>query len=195
MRGKILANILTALTGTLAFSLTLSAPVQAASISYTAVNIAGNQWRVDYTVENDSLSVDLEWFTVYFDSALASNLSVAASPPGWDSLVAQPEPDNGLDGFFDSLALVGLAPGASLGGFAVLFDWLGAAAPGAQSVEVLDPDTFEVLETGRTTNPNTVVPEPASLFLLLAGLIGLVLARCPQSRTTKSGNALRRFSA
>ena len=48
------------------------------------------------------------------------------------------------------------------GGFAVQFTWLGAGTPGAQPFEIVDPDTFQTLESGSTT----VVPLPATGWLL-----------------------------
>jgi len=52
-------------------------------------------------------------------------------------------------------------------GFAVSFDWLGTGEPGAQFYEIIDPDTFETIDSGWT------VPEPGTICLLSFG--GLVL--------------------
>ena len=77
----------------------------AATITFDAVNVAGNTWRYDYSVANTSVSDSIEEFTVFFALGLYSNLSVSATPADWDSLVIQPDPALPADGFFDSLAL------------------------------------------------------------------------------------------
>jgi len=47
-----------------------------------------------------------------------------------------------------------IAIGEHVYGFAVSFDWLGEGEPGAQFYEIIDPDTFETINSGWT------VPEP-----------------------------------
>jgi hypothetical protein len=127
-----------------------SAATRAAVITYEVTSLGGNDWRYDYTVENDG-SASIEQFTVYFDFGLFSNLAVAASPMDWDSIVVDPDVNIPADGFFDSVALVsGLAPGASLSGFSVTFTFLGSGAPGSQPFDIVDPANFEVLSSGRT---------------------------------------------
>ena len=149
----------------------------ATNITYDIQNIAGNTWEYAYTVVNDALSVDIEEFTVYFDLGLYENLVVTSIPADWDPLVIQPNPLVPDDGLYDALALVsGIAPGGSLGGFGVQFDFLGAGMPGGLLFDVVDPDTYASLDSGVTQS--STVPEPASepavVWLLCSGLLGLV---------------------
>ena len=146
----------------------------------------GEYRQYDYTVTNDTLSIDIEEFSIYFDSAAYTNLATVTDlPAGWDSLVIQPElslptPD---DGFYDSLALIsGIAPGDVLGGFSVMFDFIGSGMPGAQSWEILNPFTFATLDQGVTvSNAVTPVPEPDMRWLLLVGLLAGYVANVRRS--------------
>ncbi|NNF15749.1 MAG: hypothetical protein HKN70_03325, partial [Gammaproteobacteria bacterium] len=106
----------------------------ATMMDFTATSLGGDTWRYDYSVTNDTLGVDIDEFTIYFDHNFYANLStVADAPPGWDSIVIQPDPGLPDDGFYDSLALIaGIAPGETLSGFSVTVDYFGAGLPGAQ---------------------------------------------------------------
>ena len=151
-------------------------------IVYEVNNLAGDRWEYRYDVTNDPANTfAIEEFTVYFDLGLYDTLQVGNTPTGWDALVVQPDsgfpPGPGLgDGFYDALAVAvpGIAPGDSVGGFSVQFTYLGTGTPGAQFYEIVDPETFEPLQSGATT---TAVPEPGSLLLLVAGLLILIGTR------------------
>ena len=148
---------------------------QATLISFEVDNIAGNTWEYSYTVENDSLGIDIEEFTIFFDVGLYENLALASAPTGWDPLAVDPLPVLLFDGFYDALALgPGLAPGGSLGGFSVLFDFLGSGTPDSQQFEIIDPNTFQALEFG-TTSVALSIPEPGSAPLFAIGLVLLTL--------------------
>ena len=74
------------------------------------------------------------------------------------------------DGGYDAKALAaGISTGHSVDGFAVSFDWSGAGEPGPQFYQIIDPVTFDPIDSGMT------VPEPATLLLL--GLGGVCVRR------------------
>lgn len=164
----------------LALSLGILGSAQATQINYSAEPIAGSDFRYHYTVTNDSLGLNIDEFTIYFDRNLYNNLVVEASPTDWDPLMVQPDLGIPSDGFFDTLALVaGIAPGDSLGGFTVSFSYLGQGTPGSQPFEILDAN-FTAVDSGVTALPpnnSNSVPEPHGLALLAAGMAGL-WARC-----------------
>jgi hypothetical protein len=162
---KLLFYLVIALSPTSAYSST---------ISYAASNISGNTWRYEYVLANDTPGSTINEFTIFFHLGLYSTLSVLDSPAQWDSLVGQPDPNIPDDGFLDALALSsGLAVNHSISGFSVSFNWLGAGIPGSQTFNVVDPQTFAVLETEQA---QSTVPEPNSASLLSLGLLGLLLS-------------------
>jgi hypothetical protein len=167
---------------------------RAMPVLYELTELGGDRYEYTYELVND-LDFVIEQFTVFFDLGLFANLSVTASPTGWDSLAIQPEPAIPDDGFFDACSSdtlcfgdgVGLAPGESLGGFAVAFDWLGTGRPGGQPYDVVDPLTFASLASGTTLasapsqppgpRPPAEVPEPSTAALMLGGLLAAGAAR------------------
>jgi len=52
-----------------------------------------------------------------------------------------------------------ILPGEKVTSFSISFDWLGIEEPGHQFYEIVDPETFTVLDSSWT------VPEPSSCFL------------------------------
>ena len=58
-------------------------------ISYTASNSGENEWVYQYTGSNPAPSDPIAEFTIWFDQAQYTNLSVIGSPAGWDSIVIQ----------------------------------------------------------------------------------------------------------
>jgi hypothetical protein len=158
-------------------------------ISYTVSNVTESTWRYDYSISNNTLSTPIDEFTIFFDQTLFSELTMLASPVGWDVLVVQPDlalPDRG---FFDALAIGGgIASGATLSGFSLSFQWLGADTPGSQPFHIIDPLDFSAIEEGVTmaevSAPPVGVPEPSTLVLLSLGLIGVSLSRRSRTRAT-----------
>ena len=144
------------------------------TITFTVDNIGGNTWQYNYTVANTgSTGGDIEEFTIWFDLGLYENLSGPGSPADWDPLLIQPDPGLPDDGFADWLAFgPGIAEGDSLGGFSVMFDFLGTGTPGDQFFDIIDPFTFNVLFSGITELGDVVVPvpEPTSTSLIALGL-------------------------
>ncbi len=75
------------------------------------------------------------------------------------------------DGAYDALTTnSGIGIGVTVSDFSVSFDWLGVGEPGAQFYEIIDPVTFETIDSGIT-----IIPEPGTLLLLSIG--GLALLR------------------
>jgi len=165
----------------LMFSFLLSASTFASlmtEIYYTAAPIdpnRPNRWQYTYDVKNISLTVPIEEFTIWFDFGLYDNLAIETPDPpasNWSEIVIQPEPVLQDDGAYDAKALrlrwgVGIVQTVS--GFAVSFDWLGEGEPGSQFYEIIDPVTYQTIDSGYT------IPEPATILLL--GLGGLVLRK------------------
>lgn len=156
---------------------------QATLIEYDVQNIVGNTWEYTYTVTNDTLASDIELIDVFFTLGLYENLVPTVTPAGWDPLVFQPDPGLPDDGIYDVLALFvpGIAPGDTLGGFGVQFDFLGIGTPGDQYFDIVDPFTFDSVDSGMTqassTSPPMPVPEPSISWLIGVGLLGGYLAR------------------
>lgn len=169
----------------LASSILLAAvtTAQATTILYAVTPLGGNGWEYSYSVDNDSLSSNIEEFTIYFELGDFENLRSPQAPTEWDSMVIQPDPLLPDDGFYDGLSnTLSIAPGETLAGFTVQFDYLGAGVPGSQYFEIFDATDFSVLDSGMTT----VVPIPAAVWLLGSGIFSLFFV----ARRTKKRNPI-----
>jgi hypothetical protein len=147
-------------------------------ISYETEYLGAGRWQYTYEVINLNLVVDsvpsaIEEFTIWFDTNLYDHLIVTTQAPlsaNWDEMVWQPDPLLSDPGAYDALALTsnsGIQIGQSVYGFSVSFDWLGQGTPGSQYYEIINPDTFETIDSGYT------VPEPGSVVLLGLGAVAL----------------------
>jgi len=179
------------LAAALAVSLLCAGQALASPIFYATEHLGGDTWRYDYTLGNQT-GAPIESFRIYFDfglyefeltevelfpgfTALEVDPGSYAGPANWDIYVAPTDEIFGvpLDGYFDALALgAPHAPGALLGGFSIVFSFLGAGAPGSQYFELLDAFGTNVLGSGFTQRMAIVdVPEPGSAGLLALGLL------------------------
>lgn len=151
-------------------------------INHEFAHLGGNTWEAQYVVSNDTLSVAIEEITIWYEVGVYENIVAVAAPTDWDPIAIQPDlllPD---DGFYDALALgAPLSPGASLGGFVVQFDLVGATAPDSQFYEVFWNGLFDS-DSGFTVpaqaGPGPIAtPEPGSLWLVVLGTLGLARRR------------------
>jgi len=159
----------------------LAFAAQAASatiIDYHLVSLGGSSYRYEYKLMNDGslgAGVPVKWYDITFNSSLydePSLLIVTPDPPAsdWDEQIFS----TGLlvEPVYDVFALSGgIAVGGTVSGFSVQFTWLGAGIPGVQSFEVYDPNTFDLLESGRTQPADGAVPEPGTLALFLPAFL------------------------
>ncbi len=152
-------------------------------ISYEAQEFGGGQWEYTYEVANTGLLVNsqpaaIKEFTIWFDADLYANLVVTTAAPlsnAWDEIPLQPEPVFHDDGGYDALAKLtnpGIAAGQSVMGFSVSFDWLGQGTPGSQRYEIINPLTFETIDSGVT-----IIPEPASAAIMILGTVWMAAKR------------------
>ncbi len=149
----------------------------AVTISYEATDLeditAGNDlWQYAYTVRNHSFDSD-NGFSIYFDAQTYSDLQDPAPSVNtdWSILVFQPDSSLPDDGAYDAFALT---EGASLvEKFVLNFIWNGDERPGSQAYDLYNP-TFDIVAS-ELTEPllSTVVPVPASIILMVSGLLGL----------------------
>lgn len=150
-------------------------PAKAATISYEITNIVNNRWQYSYSVYNNSLANDIDEFSIFFDVNFFENLTISNVPLNWDPLLIQPDSFLPDDGYFDALALgAGIAPGSTLGGFIIEFDYLFSGPPGNQYFEIRDAISFDLLESGNTVLTGASIPEPNTVWLALIGMFSIL---------------------
>ncbi len=147
-----------------------------ALVWYDTTDLGGGVWEYTYDVQNVAVEEGIEEFTIWFDFGLYDDLTITTpDPPAakWSQIVIQPEPYLQDDGFYDAVALdLPIAVGETTSGFSVRFDWLGTGQLGAQFYEIIDPVTFETIDSGWT------VPEPGSAIVMgVGGMLAAVMRR------------------
>ena len=127
-------------------------------------------WRYDYILYNTSdPGNDIYDFALYF--APEVTFMNILSPPDWFSISGSGDPS--LPSFIEWYSDFGaeITPGNSLSGFSFQINYQAGDIP--FDIYLTDPSGEPSLYSGTTTP----VPEPATLFLLGSGLVGLLFLR------------------
>ena len=174
--------------GLLSFTAT---PSEAATIEFTATDLADvvagdDLWRLEYQID-DIVFNEFEAFTIYFDPARYGELGMPSTTnPSWSLLVFQPEVIFGtpFDGAFIGQALT--AGASTVAPFTLDVVLLGGGAPGAQPFDIsafdADGNFIDLVAVGRTRQPGTAAPEPATLLLFGTALGALAKRRLNRRR-------------
>lgn len=148
----------------------LCVSADATVVRYSVTDLGSGQFEYEYSVTNDTLSVPIEQFTIWFDVDLYDNLTISSQEPlatEWNEIILE-KTGFGLPIGYDALSQNGgIALGQTVQGFSVSFDWLSVETPSAQFFEIIDPITLETIDSGYT------IPEPTTLFLLCLGSLAL----------------------
>lgn len=157
--------------------MTLAAHRAEAGLTYQATDLhtagvtAGERWKYKYHIDGP-FSAGHSFVLIYGASIYGSlNLLVPLDNLLWDqSSLSQPDPFNTLDGLLTSIARLDIADASA--DFEVAFDWTGPGRPGSQAFQLRDAIDNLVLNSSTSLNGAGVpVPEPATLPLVLAGLL------------------------
>ena len=155
---------------TLMLSLNYACLANFSTLNYSLENLGDSKWQYHYQLSNINLEQPIKEFTIWFDSSLYDNIEVASQNNQWDFIKLLNVPNLGLG--LDGLALdTGISQGQVSQSFSVSFDWIGQDLPTSQSFEVVDSDTYNVLDSG----VSIAVPEPTSLAVF--SIAGLILRR------------------
>jgi hypothetical protein len=135
-------------------------------------------YRYVYSLDQLTLQKDME-VDIRFDSALYGVLSNPVAPGDFDVLILQPDNPPGVPGDYSALALVDNPTVSGL--FSVDFTFTGLGAPGSQPffINLIDPLSGAItpIDSGFTTSPGAVVPEPGTLGFGCAAIVTSILAR------------------
>ena len=178
MRYKILKNISLLFT----FLLCVANPAKAALITTEFSSLVGNQGTVDINLTLAS-GEELSGFSLHFSETLFADLDIIFSPANWDSLVFQPDALLGA-GLFDNYNPAGLVSGIAR----VSFTYLSDLPFQSLAYDFFNAD-FDIVESGSSTNITrpVSVPEPATIILLMLGLIAVGLRQFTRTANLHSG--------
>jgi hypothetical protein len=139
-------------------------------VGYYVTNLGGSQFEYEYTINNNSLSVAIQEFTIWFDVQLCDNLTITTQEPlasQWSEMILE-NTGFGLPIGYDAKVITGgIQPTEALHGFSISFDWFGMGMPDSQYYEIVDPEMFVTIDSGYT------IPEPSAFLLLGLGSLAL----------------------
>lgn len=118
---------------------------------------------------------------ISFSSDLFTALWVTNESESLSTFLTQPDPYLSADGYLNITAINDISVG-EIARVEMNVVWKGIGPPGSQAYQVLD-DQFNVVGTGQTIWASAPVPEPATVALMLAGLlVVLTVRKCTAAR-------------
>ena len=159
----------------LCFTFCIVLETRAAVITSHFEHVSDQQWTLDLALKNDTDTLGIHEFTIYFPEFLFSDLTLLASPASWDSIVAQPDSFLNSPGFFDSYNLNGLALGKTQSGFRLSLTYLGLGEPEPLAFDIID-ENFLPSASGFSHNVSAV-PESSVLLMFSLGWVLIVFRR------------------
>ena len=166
MKKKFLIPAVVLIVSMLVFSsMALAAPN--ASILYNETDLGGGWWQYDYTVNNTSDAGEY-FYSMFLDFSSTVSEEGLALPSGWDGTVWMGTNTTASVDTYSTDLGNDLAAGSSLSGFNFKVNYQAGNVPYTAYFDDHAGNTYT------TTGTTTVVPEPISSILFLAG--GAVLA-------------------
>jgi len=171
-----------------------AAPASATTIYYTPTKTGGivspTTWSTEFQVVGHTFASN-ELLAIFFpfDSYSSDILDITAPDPNWTIQIFEPGLVLGLpeDGEVD---LIPSTDGLTAPNVFLTYTYLaGDPYPVPQDWQILDTDTFSVLDSGLTT----AVPEPATTLMLGGGLAFAWILRKRRNSSNRAVTVRERF--